>query len=78
MDQLKNTLPEASCQGKETFSSSKLAKDVAARRRKIGKTGHAYRCSNCKKWHIGRLVKPIIKKKRRGYAADFDAEETTC
>lgn len=46
---------EASCQGKEAFSSPSLAEKVARRMNKKGK-GEApmtpYRCPHCNHWHI--------------------------
>lgn len=52
----------AACAGKVAFESAALAKQVARRRRKQGgREGEAYKCSFCRRWHIG---KTYIRKKR--------------
>ena len=43
----------AMCQGKETFASPQLARDVAGRRQRRGQKVDAYRCKVCCQWHIG-------------------------
>lgn len=46
--------PEAAaCLGKEAFDSPKLAYDVLAKRR-TRETRVVYRCSFCRKYHLGR------------------------
>jgi hypothetical protein len=45
----------ACCRGKEAFESRTLAEAVNRRRRASGKdSAHAYKCSGCGKYHIGR------------------------
>lgn len=57
---------QSSCEGKERFTSAKLARLVAHRSRGYGKTNRAreaYRCEFCTFWHVGTPVN--VRRRRR-------------
>lgn len=54
------------CAGKESFASPSLARKVAKRMGRIGKTVEFYRCDVCRQFHLGRPHRPVetVRRKR--------------
>ena len=55
------------CEGKESFASPSLAKSVAKRMARGGKTVESYRCDLCRQFHIGRPVRSRMQARRRNF-----------
>lgn len=56
----------ASCEGKASFESAVLARDIVQRMHKHGTVAMiAYRCKYCSGWHIGQLLSRYRDRKPR-------------
>lgn len=64
--------PRAYCDGKESFTTFRVADGIARRRRRNEHPGQVYRCAKCQAFHIG---EQLGKRVRIARLRELEAEE---